>query len=141
MSPKRRDCSRPRAASPYHRGSTSFSHRGRERPGGGVRLRYQLICTTVPQRRCVFFVLCTSPPTPTSTDTTRVCPGPSQTAGQQDRSSNREQEQHDPSCRDEQCQRKPVHARQSSCEACLLSVICLVCQDVKTMVDIVCVGD
>lgn len=45
MSPKRRDSSQPRDASPYHSGSISFSRSGRNVwPEGGVRSLYQPIC-------------------------------------------------------------------------------------------------
>lgn len=61
MFPKRRDCSQPKDASPYLRGSTSFFPRARrkQRDGpGGVRLLYQPIC--IQSHRDVSSLLCTA---------------------------------------------------------------------------------
>lgn len=67
-SPKRRDCSQPRDASPYPSGSTSFSPRRRDGTDGETWRRCEIALPahlhTEPQRTCVFSARRTLPPPP-----------------------------------------------------------------------------
>ena len=78
--PKKKDCSQPRDANPYPSGSTSSSHRRRE-PGEGVRLLHQPMCIESCRGDVVSALL--TPHTRRHTGTTRICPGPWETARQQ----------------------------------------------------------